>query len=501
MAGLACSGSARAQSTYGSAPIGGRSALMGGTGTALGRDGAAPFLNPASIVNIGDSGVAFSVNFYSFQTTHLTDFHQPGPVDAGRYGSLSLPGTSLDTSRVDALPSTLCLFLTIGAWGDNAPVASKGGEPAPLSATPDAAPGHRKGRRKLAACIVTPERAQMSATAQGFSAGSGSLSATQALSIAQAWQRVYVGPSYGTYVSDSLAVGGSLLGAVAIASSTWSIDTILSDAGGRGSATTYDTGWSAYSVDVAATAGVLWHVDGHQVLGASLSTPLAHLFGHYQGTTSVQSLDGAGSSALTTSSGNYTALPPLRVAAGVGSDLGRLRIEADATGYVPLTDLADAGVSTTRTTLAGGASSSTSFGQSMAVSGQPLVDAAFGFEWFLNPSLSLLGGASTDFSAMKPLAPSPPVGTLAESRMQRVTGSIGIGSYGEGSELLLGAQLSYGWGKSIALDPYVSPPELALVDQRTFGAMLVVAGGVSLSAFRRTLQDLRTVVRLPQVRP
>jgi hypothetical protein len=82
----------------------------------------------------------------------------------------------------------------------------------------------------------------------------------------------------------------------------------------------------------------------------------------------------------------------------------------------------------------------------------------------------------------------------------RVTASIGLGSYGDGSELLLGTQLSYGWGKSIAVDPYVSPPQLALVDQRNFGAMIIVAGGVSLSAFRRTLKDLQTVVKFPQRR-
>jgi hypothetical protein len=459
---------------------------MGGTGIALGRDGAGPFLNPASIVNISDSGVAFSVNFYSFQTTHLADFHQPGAVDASRYGSLSLPNTSLDTSRVDALPSTLCLFLTIGKGSDDT-------QPEPQR--------HRKGHRKLAACVATPERAQMSATAQAFTGSSAGLQASQGLSIAQAWQRVYVGPSYSVYVSDSLALGASLLGAGAIASSTWSIDTIVSDATGHGISSSYDTGWSAYSVDLAAMAGLLWHIDDAQVLGLSISTPLAHLFGSYQGTASVQSTDGTGSASLTTSSGTYSALPPVRLGAGLGADLGRLRLEGDAMAYLPVASLASAEVTTSRTTLNAGTTSSTSFGQSLTVAGQPLVDAAFGFEWFMSPGFSLLGGASTDFSAMQPLTPSPPLGTLAETRTQRVTASIGIGSYGDGSELLLGTQLSYGWGKSIAVDPYLSPTQLALVDQRTFGAMLVVAGGVSLSAFRRTLQDLQTMVKLRQVRP
>src|SRR5579872_6777258 len=91
---------------------------MGGTGIALGSDGAAPFLNPATVAGIDDSG-AFSMNFYSFQTSRLDGLHQPGPVNAAEYGGLALPNTSLSSSRVDALPSTLCFFLTVGGPSDD----------------------------------------------------------------------------------------------------------------------------------------------------------------------------------------------------------------------------------------------------------------------------------------------------------------------------------------------------------------------------------------------
>jgi hypothetical protein len=481
---LRAAGAARAQATYASAPIGGRSALMGGTGIALGRDGAGPFLNPATIGHIDDSGVAFSVNFYSFQTSHLASFHQPGPVDASRYGALSLPSTSLDTSRVDALPSTLCLFLTIGPWGDNAPINER--EPHP----------HRKGHKKLAACIASPERAQLGATAQAYAGDSAGLHASQVLSISQFWNRVYVGPSYSVYVSDTVAVGASLFGVGTIANSTWAIDTLVQDAAGHGTSSAYDTGASAYSADLAAVLGLIWHFDDHQVLGLSVSTPSLHLFGHYQGTTNLQSIDALSQATLTTSSGNYEAPPPVRLGLGIGGDLGTVRVEGDASAYVPVTNLATAGVVTQETTLARGTTTSSAIGQSLTVAGRPVVDAAFGIEGFLSPGFSLLAGASTDMSALRPLS-SPRVGTLAESRMDRVTASFGIGSHGDGSELLLGTQLSYGWGKSIAVNPYATPQTLALVDQKTYGAMIVIAGGVSLSAFKRTLRDLGNVVRLP----
>ena len=72
---------------------------MGGTGVALGRDAAAPFLNPATVARIDDTGVAFSSNFYSFTSTQFTGFHQPGPVDTAQFGALKLPQTDLSRGR------------------------------------------------------------------------------------------------------------------------------------------------------------------------------------------------------------------------------------------------------------------------------------------------------------------------------------------------------------------------------------------------------------------
>jgi hypothetical protein len=454
---------------------------MGGTGIALGRDGAAPLLNPATIVHIDDTGIAFSVNFYSYQTTHLTSFHQPGT-------GLSLPNTSLDAWRVDSLPSTFCFFLDIGPSAGNA----SNGEKEPH--------GHRKGQRKAAACVVTPERQALNATASGYTGDSAGRHASQALSINQWWTRFYVGPSYSVHVSDSVALGASLQTVGTIANSTWGVQTLVTDAAAQGTASAYDTAANAYSIDLAAVLGMVWHIDDSQMLGLSLMTPSVHLFGQYQGTTNLQTQDGTGTTTQTISTGSYRAPVPLRLGAGFGADLRRARVEADVTTFLPVTDLAHAEVGTNETKLVGTSASSFSTPQTLTVAGQPLVDASLGIEWFVSSGLSLLGGASTDFSAMAPLGPSPPIGTLAETRMQRATVSLGIGSYGHGSELLLGTQLAYGWGKSIAVDPYVSPAELTLVNARTYGAMVIIAGSVSLSAFKRTLQDLQTVVKLPAVK-
>jgi hypothetical protein len=456
---------------------------MGGTGVALARDGAAPFLNPATIIHIDDSGLAFSVNVYSAEWTHLTAFHQPG------MSSAPLPDTSLDASHVEGLPSTLCLFLTIGLWGDNV-------DPEQRTASPQ----HRKGRRKLAACLGTLERSVFSATAVGYTGQAGAFGVNQAASVQRSWDRIYVGPSYSVYVSDRLALGASLHGIGTTASSTWGVDTLASQGNAAGAATAFDTAMTAYSVDLLATAGLVYHIDGTQVLGVSVSTPSVHLLGNYSGTTAVQTQDGSGAGAtLATSSGSFMAPVPLRVAVGLGAETNRVRVEADAIGYIPVTSIARADVQTQMTTSRPGAPpSSASFASSQQVSGWAVVDAALGIEGHLSPRFSLLGGLSTDLSGLAPLVASPAIGTLAESRMHRAAASFGVGSYGDGSELLLGTEFSYGWGKSIALDPYEASPRLALVDQHTYTVMLIVAGSASISAFRRTLRDLGDVVKLPK---
>src|SRR5687767_8918643 len=80
-----------------SSPTGGRSALMGNTGVALGRDGAAPFNNPAAIVRIRDESLAFSVNYYSLGIASFERWHQPGPV-AEQFGQVKLQSEPLSDS-------------------------------------------------------------------------------------------------------------------------------------------------------------------------------------------------------------------------------------------------------------------------------------------------------------------------------------------------------------------------------------------------------------------
>src|SRR5690349_18010920 len=87
---------------------------MGNTVVALGRDGAAPFSNPATVVGIDDRKLAFSVNFLALQINHFSNWHQHSSVDP-RFGDVSLGDRSISSTRITTVPSTICLFLSLAA--------------------------------------------------------------------------------------------------------------------------------------------------------------------------------------------------------------------------------------------------------------------------------------------------------------------------------------------------------------------------------------------------
>ena len=478
---LAMSGAARAQGSYQSTPIGGRSALMGGTGFALARDGSAPFLNPATIASVADSSVAFSVNFYTFSTTHFTNYYEPGAVDRSRFGNLQLPDTSLNAAQFSPVPSTLCLFLTIAGWSDEVAPTSEG--------------THRKGRKKLAACLGNLERASVGLTATSYHGTSSGFQSTQTQSLSRDWNRLYVGPTYSAYLTDDLAIGISLHGISTTYASSWMANGFTSNASNQVIASGLDASSSGTSIELGAIVGIKYHLDKVYTLGLSVETPSIHVFGTDNTTFSTQ-YSGAGQAvALATGSGSFSAAPPVRVGAGLGAQYGRLVLETDASFYFPRDEATRAELHVTQLASQNGSpASSKSFDAVYAERVDPVLNSAFGVEYYLRPSISVLGGVSTDFSAVARLTAQPTLGAVALSQQHRVAASLGIGSYGDGSELLFGTELSYGWGQAYAVNQYVLPNQFSVVDQSTFAVLLVVAGSTSLSTLKRTVTNLTHIV-------
>jgi hypothetical protein len=468
-----------AQANYRSSPSGGRSALMGGTGIALGRDGSAPFLNPATILNVGDSGIAFSVNFYSYSSTRLTNFHQPGAVDGDHFGDLRLPDTSFQQSRLEALPSTLCLFL------DAPNVGGKKHDPR-----------FRKGSQRLAACLGSVEQQNSAIAAARYTGAAGGLQSDQAAALTRRWNRFVAGPTYSVYVTEDIALGLSIHGIDTTYSQTLSASGVTRDASGRAITSDFGLGTDAFSIDVAAIAGLLWRPDRYHSFGIGITTPSLHVASGYDSTFHTQYAAGADQYALlrTGKSGSFFAPSPLRVGAGFGATYGKWRVEVDATYYFPRDEGARANVHTQEIVVRNGMATASTADDVIVQKTDGIVNGAFGAEFFLNRTISVLGGASTDFSAIPPLSQTPNERTIPQARVNRVAGSLGVGTYTDGSELLVGAEVSYANGRATAVDTYVLPNRLALVTQDTVTVLFIIAGSTNLNTLRHTVDRLTQMV-------
>ena len=473
---------ARAQGNDFSAPTGGRTTLMGGTGVALGRDGAAPFLNPAGIVRIEDQRLAFSVNFYTLGFTHYSNFHQPGLVDTNQ---VAAPGaTGLTTSSFRVLPSTLCLFFTIG---DIQKVTEPNAPPIP----PD-----RVMRRKLAICFAQVENDDVGLQAVQFQANTALGPTAQTAALSRGWNRTYFGPTFSQYVTDRLAIGASLDGIYSHDTYSFASSSISSKVGGGALASSLAMSGSGYSMDLTAILGVTYFLSDTVTVGLSARAPSLHLLGSYNGSFSQTSTNGntGDTATIANGAGAYRAWSPLRIGTGIGFEWPKLRLEGDAALIVPVASSASAAADVTTTTLSGGALTQKQTTESYAVESLPMVNPALGIEYFIRNSFSVVGGAAMNLSTLERLTPQPGIGNLVEARTNEVSGSLGIGSYSNRKELLIGVNVQYGWGDAIVANPYVVPNDWATVSTNSITAMFVISGSTDLRSIENAVVKVRNTV-------
>jgi hypothetical protein len=468
---------AHAQGNSFASPIGGRSALMGNTGTALAVDGSAPFLNPAAIVRMDDHRFAFSVNFYQYSITGFSNWHEPGTVDGTKFGRLSLGDTSISSSGFNVLPSTLCVFVTLF---DGAPEED------------DAA--LHKGRQKLSLCLGSLESQGVSFTALPFSGPTSLGQTVQAQSLVQGWSRVYAGPSYSVSVAKHVALGLSVHAVYTNDSFALSSSAISSSASGGGIQSSFGAAGAGGSLDVAPTLGAIYR-KGMYTAGLSFAIPAVHLYGSYTGTLNNEYSSGTTNSAtISTGSGSFSSAPPIRVAVGGGLETGRWTVEADAAVVIPAVSGFTASAIGNTTSLSGTTLTTTPLQSNFSVAEHVVVNPGLGAEYFVYPSLSLVAGASLNMTLQQALAAPAGVGTLVEDRQSLATASFGLGSYNPSGNVLLGVQVGYGWGQSLAANPYVTPNQWAIVDTTSYSALLILAGSTSLRSLGHAVEHIEKVI-------
>lgn len=452
---------------------------MGNTGVALGRDGASPFLNPATVVGIDDRRLAFSVNFLALQLNHFKNWHQPAGVDQ-RFGEVSLGERSISSSRITTVPSTLCLFLSRSVLKDSG--ATQKDDPTPW----------KGGRQKFAVCLATLESEDLSVPARGVRAGTAAGTTAQDVSLSRSWNRVQVGPSYSAQVNQKLALGASLQVAYTTISFIQDATSITSTVDGSAAHSSLGSAGNGSSVDLTAIFGATYLLGG-VTLGASIQIPSLHLFGGYVGTLH-QSFDDAtdSASAIATGSGSFRAKPPVRIAVGAGKTFEGFTVEADASFTFGYREALASSMHVDSTSTLNHALTSSSFDASYSIRSRPTLNAAVGGEYFMSPRLSVLGGLWTNlspFAELKP-EPAPSLGNLVQGRAHRVGLSLGLGSYGDGGEVLLGTQLGYGWGQSIVANLYSVPNDWSVVSSTNFSALFILAGSTNLRAIKSAIEGV-----------
>jgi hypothetical protein len=464
-------GSARAQGNYRSAALGGRSALMGDTGVALGSDGAAPFLNPATVVVQVQSGIALSINFVG-RVVHAPNWYVPGAVDSATYGNVPRGGADITRISGNAIPSTLCVFLPLRRIG----TASE--------------PEGRAGTQKLAACFGTTELDQFDWVGQGYQRSTADRSLTQSSSVRHTWQRFVIAPSYAVHVSETLALGVSIQGSLTNIGAFEGDGATTAGVTPPPTSSVFQSGLSGSDLGLSGLFGAIF-THNRFTIGATVQSPDISVYGH--GNVSDYTQFAGASSAATTylGEGTFHAREPTRFSLGAGHrwPMGT-SIEVDAQFALASPHALELDSHGTQLVTPGTASPASLL---LTTRYQPTFNASVGGEFYLSQATSLLGGLGTDLSAVAALTPT----SVASSRINRLLVSFGVASHGDKGTVMAGVQGYFGFGEALAPNVYATEPTLTPTPTQTYGMLFIFAGAIGPRAIPVTLGSIRNAIQGP----
>ncbi|HMJ14107.1 MAG TPA: hypothetical protein VK524_21970 [Polyangiaceae bacterium] len=465
---------ALAQANYHFTPLGGRSALLGGTGVALGADGAAPFLNPASIVRIGDRRIAFSARFFRLAHRTLDDFHQPGPVNPA-FGPLSLPDTTRTSLKLASVPDTTCYFFSRSR-----------GEGAEL-----------RGRSKLALCLAKTAEQEFELTAISYRGESAGRQVDQTHSFREVWSSWSLGPTFALHVTETLTLGASLHLTRTRHETTTSVATVVEElATSAGVASAYQSADSGSSWDALAQIGMTYRASKTLTLAASLQAPSLHFTGSYSANEDARFSSDTSSLSHWSGEGDFVARRPLRLNLGIGAEYERVRLEANVFLHAPVEEFAHAELDRhTMTGVDGTITGRTQGRLTRNESVRGVANAGFGAEYFLSKDLSLLMGVASDVSALRVPAGGLNEQRLFHSRFDAWHAGVGLSTYTDYGDLVVGLRGDYLTGEVASVNAFSQPIERERIPAREWAAMLVIAGRVSLSTVAEAAEAVGEAVR------
>lgn len=452
------------QANFHSSPLAGRSSLLGGTGVALGVDGAAPVLNPANLSQIGDRSLAFSSRLFRHSWSRMNDLHQPTDP-TGSFSGATIEDPSSSRTQLSSLPDTTCYFF--GPSG-----------------------GEARSKLRVGVCLAKTEALDLSAEGinSSFDTPAGTLETTRAFSID--WSNRAFGPSVGFPLSEQVSLGFSLHLLRARLKEHSSVTSLLDASAGAitsGNFSNYGHSW-----DLALQAGATYYVDPHWTLGLSVRSPALHLYDSYE--SGFGSANTTGPGAFETETGSFVVSPPVRFNAGVGFELGWLRAEIDVFLHAPRSGYVAIDAEGQRSDVAGAATTRSSFKDERREDTPTLVNAALGVEAFVDRDLSLLFGFATDRSAVPPITTGNVDERIFHSSMDYVRASAGIASYTRYGDLVFGLRYDHGQGSLAVLGGNQDVARWGVSEWRDDAVVLVFAGRVDLHTIRTTADQIADAV-------
>jgi hypothetical protein len=445
-----------------------------------GRDASAAFLNPATAVLVDDDRLSFSVNFYLLSYFRAPSWYAPGPIDRSAFGDLRIDHPATSSISFTALPSSLCLFFRAGD----------------VQALTIAQKDPRTREAKIGFCLATIVDENFATTADRFTESHVPGATRQVQTVAQSYTRFAAGPTYAMHVSNALAVGASIHGNLASHRSLMSAASTTFGSSAQPIATSFDRASRGDSFDFTATAGATYRF-GRQTVGVSVQSPSLHVYG-LGSVTEQAHFDGAGTgSTLLNARGSFVSRSPLRVGLGTGFEGAWGQAELDVFYNHALGRAFSAQLDGQQTNTKNGAVDDAAIALDLAERARGVVNFGAGVELVASPTISVLAGLSTDVTAVSAGALGTTPFVYFPQSTDRIAGSLGIGSRGSGGELLVGAEVMYGWGQRLAVNSYQLPPDLAPTQQNVTQVTLVVAGATNLRTLKRAVEDVRDILRQP----
>ena len=471
--------SARAQANYKLAPVGGRTTLVGGTGLAFGRDSASAFLNPATVVRVDPGRLAFSVNFYELSLFTSKTWFQPGPVDRARFGDISKDNATVTTAGFDSLPGSLCLFLQVAD-------------------IPFLEDSNRKKIKetgaRLGLCLATVQSSDFGLNRDDYAQDTGTSTTRQAQTVLQTFRRIAVGPTYAMYITNALALGASVHISRAGFRSIFESTATSTGPGGRSISSVFFNSAHGDSYDLSATVGATYRIGRYQTVAVALEAPSVHAFGP-GGVNRYTHYEGAGEATSSiAASGRFAAYTPLRIALGTGMQRAWGSAEINVSYHLPVGPAYRASLDGRLVDVSNGVVNDRVAALELSTQGRGAVNMGVGAEFTIAPRLTLLTGVGTDLSTARGSAIAQDVMAYFPSRTNRVTTSLGVGSHGDGGDLLVGGELAYEWGDRLAVNSYQLPARFETVASQSFGLLIVIAGTTSYTAIKRAMNDITNAV-------